>query len=93
MIWLAVWAFGTGFFFQYLVWGLPFLLLARHLRAAALLQVVTAVAGILFYAGPWSDRGLVVVFVVLMLAAWIGWLGGLALATRAPGPRTSASAA
>lgn len=82
ILWLAVWAFGTGFFFQYLVWGLPFLVLAGHLRAALALQLVAIVPAILFYRGPWEDRGVVVVFAALMVALWVAWLAGLAALVR-----------
>ena len=88
ILWLAVWAFGTGFFFQYLVWGLPFLLLAGLLRAALAVQLVAIVPAILFYRGPWEDHGVVVVFAALMIALWVGWVAGLAaLARGAPAPR------
>jgi hypothetical protein len=83
VLWLVVWAFGTGFFFQYLVWGLPFLLLAGHLRAAAALQLVTLLPAVLYYAGPWHDDGIVVIFVVIMLAVWLAWLAGAVLVGRA----------
>ncbi len=83
IVFLAVWAFGTGFFFQYLIWGLPFLLLAGHLRAALAVQTLAIVAAILFYRGPWEDHGVVVVFATLMLALWVGWLGGLVALGRA----------
>ncbi|MDX6670547.1 MAG: hypothetical protein QOI91_910 [Solirubrobacteraceae bacterium] len=78
ILWLVVWAFGTGFFFQYLVWGLPFLLLDGHLRAALALQVVATAAAVIFYRGPWEDAGIVAVFATLMVAVWLGWLAGLA---------------
>lgn len=77
-LWLGVWSFGTGFFFQYLVWGLPFLLVAGHLRAAALLQLATLAPAIVFYAGPWDDGRVVAGFVVVMLAVWAGWIAALA---------------
>lgn len=77
LVWLAVWSFGTGFLFQYLVWGLPFLLLDDHLVAAVVLQIVGLVAALLFYLSPWHSDTIVVVYVVLMLALWVGWVTGL----------------
>jgi Glycosyltransferase family 87 len=77
LLWLAVWAFGAGFFFQYLVWGLPFLILDRHLRAAALLQAVVLVPMLLFYLGPWHRELVVAVYATIMLALWLAWCIGL----------------
>jgi hypothetical protein len=77
LVWLAVWAFGTGFLFQYLVWGLPFLLLDDHLVAAGALQIVALFAALLFYLAPWHSEAIVVVYVALMLALWVAWVGGL----------------
>jgi 4-amino-4-deoxy-L-arabinose transferase-like glycosyltransferase len=82
ILWLAVWAFGTGFFFQYLVWGLPFLILDRHLRAAALLQVAVLVPMLLFYLGPWHRELVVAVYATVMLVVWVSWCVGLYLLGR-----------
>ena len=94
VLWLAVWALGTGFFFQYLIWGLPFLLIAGYIRSAAALQLVTIVPAILFYAGPWKAESIVVAFVIVMLAVWLAWLAALVLLARAgaSGRPTAASA-
>jgi hypothetical protein len=82
ILWLAVWAFSTGFFFQYLVWGLPFILLDGHVRTAAALQLVMIGPAILFYAGPYSSAAVVVAFVIVMLATWLAWLAALAVLAR-----------
>ena len=52
LIWLAVWAANVNFAFQYLIWGLPFLLLAGHLRGAAAVQVAAIVPALILYARP-----------------------------------------
>ncbi len=83
VLWLAIWALGTGFFFQYLVWGLPFMLIAGYIRSAAALQLVTIVPAILFYSGPWKTDTVVVAFVIVMLAVWLAWLAALVLLARA----------
>jgi hypothetical protein len=77
VLWLLVLAFGSGFFFQYLVWLLPFLLLAGHVRATAVLQIVVSIPMVIFYLGPWHGSGIVIVYVVLMLLVWISWLAGI----------------
>jgi hypothetical protein len=40
LIWLVVWVFGVNFFLQYLVWGLPFLLVAGELRRVVQFQLL-----------------------------------------------------
>jgi hypothetical protein len=77
LVWLAVWSFGTGSLFQYLVWGLPFLLLDDHLVATAVLQIVAFAAALLFYLSPWHSEAIVVVYAARMLALWVGWVTGL----------------
>lgn len=85
ILWLGVWAFGSGFFFQYLVWGLPFLILDGRLFAVAALQAVVLVPMLLFYLGPWHSEALVVLYAGVMLALWLSWCAGIvALARRAP---------
>jgi uncharacterized membrane protein len=75
--WLAIWAFGTGFFFQYLVWGLPFLIMAGHWRLVVALQALVVVPAYLFYTGPWESSGVVPVYATLMILLWAIALAGL----------------
>jgi hypothetical protein len=85
LLWLVVLAFGSGFFFQYLVWGLPFFLLAGFVRATAVLQALVTAPMILYYLGPWhpGDTGVVHVYVPLMLLIWATWaLAAFLLARR-----------
>lgn len=51
-IWLTVFAVNPNFAYQYLVWGLPFLLLAGHVRAVVVLQAGLLPATVLFYFRP-----------------------------------------
>lgn len=82
VLWLLVLAFGSGFFFQYLVWLLPFLLLAGRWRAAAALQLAVTPAMLLFYVTAWRSESIVPVYVGIMLAVWAAWVGGAALLAR-----------
>jgi hypothetical protein len=82
LLWLMVIAFGSGFFFQYLVWGLPFFLLAGHLRATAFLQVLITAPMLIYYAGPWKAHSIVWAYVPLMLAVWACWTCGAAVLAR-----------
>ena len=75
ILWLTVYVLGPAFAFQYLVWGLPFLIIAGFVRAAAAIQVVSIVPAILLYTAAGPD--VVVIYVVLMLALWVGWIVGL----------------
>lgn len=74
VVWLAVYVLATGFFFQYLVWGLPFFLLAGCLRETAALQAAVLLPALLFYTGPWADAAVVWLYVPLMLAVWVAFL-------------------
>jgi hypothetical protein len=74
VLWLVLLAFGSGFFFQYLIWGLPFWLLAGYVRATVVLEVVVSVPMLIFYLGPWHSDGIVDVYVPIMLAVWVAWV-------------------
>lgn len=80
--WLAVWVFGTGFFFQYVVWGLPFVIALGSLRAAAALQLALLPPMLIFYRGPWESDAIVPVFVTMMLALWCAFAAGLGVLVR-----------
>lgn len=80
IVYLAVFAFGLNFGPRYLVWALPFVLLAGHLRAAALLQAVTFPAAVILAFRTYDSDGVATVYVVLMLAllaAFFAWLAAL----------------
>lgn len=79
VLWLAVYVFAPGFFFQYLVWGLPFLLLAGHVRAAIALQLALIGPAVVFYSRPWAGDGIVVPYSAVMVSVWAALAGALAL--------------
>lgn len=70
LLWLAVYAFGVNFFFQYLVWGLPFFLMAGYVRSVLVAQLVLIVPTLLFYLGPWHGVGFAEVYAVTMIGLW-----------------------
>lgn len=83
LLWLAVYAFGVNFFFQYLVWGLPFFLMAGYLRSVLWVQLLLILPTVLFYLGPWHAESLAVLYDVVMIGLWLAALGGFcALAWR-----------
>jgi hypothetical protein len=76
VLWLAFFAFGINFNFQYLVWLLPFLLLAGRVRTVALVQGLLLVPGLVLYLPFGRDLPLEYVYVPAMLIAWAAftWL-------------------
>jgi hypothetical protein len=94
VLWLAVYAFAPGFFFQYAVWGLPFFLLAGHVRKAIALQLALIGPAVVFYSRPWGDDAVVVPYSLLMVAVWAALAITLAASVRslwARRPRSVAS--
>jgi hypothetical protein len=69
LIWLALYAFGPGFFFQYLVWGLPFFLVAGYIKHTILLQAALVVPFVLVY-GKIGGEAPQAVYLVFMGAVW-----------------------
>lgn len=69
-IWLAVYAFSTGFFFQYMIWGLPFFLLGGHVKKAIALQAALLIPAVLFYMRPWEESWVAIPYAAIMIAVW-----------------------
>lgn len=90
---LATWVFGVNFALGYLVWGLPFLLLAGRLGLVALLQAVLLVPTLMIYlvheVDGWPTGAVYAVYVPLVLAALAIWAVVLArlVAQPAASPR------
>jgi hypothetical protein len=92
LLWLVVLAFDSGFFFQYLVWGLPFFLLGGYLLATTVLQAVVAIPMIIYYTGPRAGSNSVAYFYVpFMIIVWVMWVIGAGVLARrgATGARTA----
>lgn len=89
MVYLGIFVFGLNFGPRYLLWALPFALMAGWLREVAVLQAVTVVAAAVLVAAPFEDGWIPVVFVFIMLsllAAFAVWLGALAKGDRPAHP-------
>lgn len=82
LLWLATFALAPAFFFQYLVWGLPFFLMAGFLRASVALQLGVLVPMVLYYLEPWESDTPTYVYVPIMLVVWVAMLVALAALTR-----------
>lgn len=89
LLWLTFYVLGTGFAFQYAVWGLPFLLLAARLRWAVALQAALLAPSLIFYAGPIKAQWATTVYVAAMAVVWLGLVAALAAALRARRPVTA----
>jgi hypothetical protein len=91
VLWLTFYVLGTGFAFQYAIWGLPFLLLAGRLRWALALQAGLLIPALIFYAGPFKAPALVPLYVALMAIVWVGLVAALVAVVRS-GLRARATA-
>lgn len=82
LLWLAFYAVTPAFFFQYVVWGLPFFLMAGHVGKAAALQALLLPAMACFYFLPWESDRVSLVYVPVMALVWLSWVAALALQAR-----------
>jgi uncharacterized membrane protein len=82
MIWLAVYAFGVTFFMQYIVWGLPFFLMAGYIRQVFLLEAALLAPVLIVYLGASHAWVADALYVAPMLALWVISIVALALAGR-----------
>jgi hypothetical protein len=71
LLWLTVYTFGGNFFLQYLVWGLPFLLVRGHLAWVAAIQLFLTPALLLVYNAPVPETAAMLGYTVPIVIAWI----------------------
>lgn len=73
LLWLAIFTFSPDFFLTYLVWGLPFFIMAGYLIEAAVLQALLVVPTVAYYLALWPSpsTALGVAYVPFMFALWI----------------------
>jgi hypothetical protein len=67
LLWLAVYTFIPNLFLQYLVWGLPFFIMAGYLRKVALIQALLVVPALLHFTRPWPNDDIAFVYVPPMI--------------------------
>ena len=82
LLWLAFYIVTPVFFSQYLVWGLPFFLLAGRLRLVVAVQAVALLPTILFYRAPWEDHAVAYPYGASMIALWALFLAAFVLVVR-----------
>src|SRR2546421_7197940 len=63
LLWLTVFAFSINWGPRYAVWGLPFLVMAGHIRAALVVQVALLIASVVLYARPVSETAVVWIYI------------------------------
>jgi hypothetical protein len=72
ILWLTFYAFGVSFFMQYMVWGLPFMLMAGYLYEVLGLQALLFLPVLITYHGVHHRWVAAVFYVVPMLIVWAG---------------------
>jgi hypothetical protein len=85
LLWLVVYAFSPNFFLNYLVYGLPFFIMAGFLVEVALLQALLIVPTVAYYIVLWPAPSTAtgVLYVPALIALWAAWvLATLAMAWR-----------
>lgn len=77
LVWLSIFSFGLNFGPRYVVWGVPFMLMAGYLRAAAVVQAIAFPAAVIILARRFDAPWPATVYTVLMLALlalFLAWL-------------------
>jgi hypothetical protein len=84
LLWLVIYVFSPNFFLNYMVWGLPFFIMAGYLAEVAILQVALIPAMVAFYLSRWPTLSAAegVLYVPLLLALWVFWVVALVVVGR-----------
>ena len=82
LLWVAFFVVAPAYFLHYVVWGLPFFIMAGYLRGAALLQLLLLPAGLVFYLRPWESDVPVALYVGCMSLVFAGWVVATVLQAR-----------
>ena len=85
LLWVVVYAFSPNFFLNYLVYGLPFFIMAGFLVEVAVLQALLIAPTVAYYVvlSPAPSTATGVLYVPALIALWGAWvLATLAIAWR-----------
>jgi hypothetical protein len=85
LLWLAVFAFSPNFFLSYMVWALPFFIMAGYLLETAVLQAALLPATVIYYLAIGErvhEDALAAIYVVCMIALWAFWVLALVIVGR-----------
>jgi hypothetical protein len=76
LLWLVVYAFSPNFFLNYLVYGLPFFIMAGFLVEVAVLQALLIAPTVAYYIALWPAPSTVtgVLYVPALIALWAAWV-------------------
>jgi hypothetical protein len=83
LLWLGIYAFSPNFLIQYLIWGLPFFIMAGYLWESAILQVLLIPALVITYLIPFSNPDLAAaIYLPSLIGLWAFWVVALATLAR-----------
>ncbi len=83
LIWLALFTVNPNFAWHYLIWGMPFFIMAGYLREVLVFQLVASVPLVLFYLpGDLSRPVLDFAYTPTALVCWFALVGALLLLLR-----------
>jgi Glycosyltransferase family 87 len=85
LLWLTVFAFSPNFFLSYMVWALPFFIMAGYLLETAVLQAALLPATVIYYLAIGErvhEDALAAIYVVCMIALWAFWVLALVIVGR-----------
>lgn len=75
LLWLVIYALSPNFLAQYLVWSIPFLLMAGYLKQVALLQLAMVIPLLIVYVHPLDTPVFFSwVYVAMMILLWATWV-------------------
>ena len=83
LLWLAIFVFSPNFLLQYLVWLLPFAIMAGYLREVAALQLAMILPLVITYLHvSATPRAAAIAYVVAMICLWAFWVAALTTVAR-----------
>jgi Glycosyltransferase family 87 len=83
LLWLAVFAVSPNFLLQYVVWAMPFFIMAGYLRQTALLQLaLVPVLVITYLSFSAMTDFLAGAYVAMMICLWVFWVVALVTLVR-----------
>ncbi len=76
LLWLVIYIFSPNFFLNYLIWGLPFFIMAGYLAEVAILQAALIPATVAFYLSRWPSPSTAdaAIYVPMLIALWLFWV-------------------
>jgi hypothetical protein len=79
MLWLTIYVFSPNFFYTYVVWALPFFLIAGYIVETAALSLLFLPAMLTFYVTSWPSGTRGSIYTATMIVIWFVWVAALAI--------------